>query len=156
MSETTREKPVNGRHTTDETTELPDLPGLRDAADPDDRPTEDHAAGYAAEREAALDRLDGGVVDLDEDPFDDDLADRLEQRAPRLKPNRLTLVLAGGLLIVIGFVGGSLSQKQWGSSTSTPTNPFAGAGARTGASAFPGGGASGAPGGFGGQSSTAG
>jgi hypothetical protein len=151
MSETTREKPVNGRHTTDETTELPDLPALRDASDPGDRPTEDRPAGYAAEREAALDRLDGGVVDLDEDPFDDDLADQLEQRAPRLKPNRLTLALAGALLIVVGFVGGSLSQKQWGGGSSTPTNPFAGAGARTGASAFPGLGASGAPGGFGGQ-----
>jgi len=164
MSETTREKPVNGRHTTDETTELPDLPGLRDATDPDDRPTtDDHSADYsaeptaddAAEREAALDRLDGGVVNLDEDPFDDDLADQLEQRAPRFKPNRLTLVLAGGLLIVVGFVGGSLSQKQWGGGSSTSTNPFAAAGARTGASAFPGGGASGAPGGFGGQATSA-
>ena len=177
VSETTREKPVNGRHTTDESTDLPDLPGLRDAADPDDRPTAEQpavgapepAAGTSAsaqgtaerdpvepdatEREAALDRLDGGVVDLDEDPFDDDLAEQLEQRAPRFTPNRLTLVLAAALLVVAGFVGGSLSQKQWGGGSTTPANPFTAA--RGGPSGFPGLGASGGPGGFGGQASAA-
>lgn len=64
-----------------------------------------------------------GEVDLDDDPFDDDLGTELERRAPRPKATRLTLALAGGLLLVIGFLGGSLAQKQWGNAT--PANPFA-------------------------------
>lgn len=159
MSETTREKPVNGRHTTDESTDLPDAADLADrptAGQPAVGATDPGAGSDNTEREAALDRLDGGVVDLDEDPFDDDLADQLEQRAPRFTPNRLTLVLAAALLVVAGFVGGSLSQKQWGDSGgTTPTNPFAAGGPRNGASAFPGAGPSGLPGGFGGQASAA-
>ncbi len=84
--------------------------------------------------------------DLDQDPFDDDLAAELDARAPRPKITRLTLALAGGLLLVIGFVGGSLAQRHWGSaSTASPTAN----GANRAGGNFPGGlGASGAPGGF--------
>jgi hypothetical protein len=91
---------------------------------------------------------EAGAVDLDQDPFDDDLTEQLSQRAPRPRATRATLVLAGLLLVVVGFVGGSLAQnslaqnslaqKQWG--TRTAANPLAGlASARAGGGAFPGG-----------------
>ncbi len=93
-----------------------------------------------------------GEVDLDDDPFDDDLGTELERRAPRPKATRLTLALAGGLLLVIGFLGGSLAQKQWGNAT--PANPFANlANARGGTPT--GVGASGGTGGFTGRGGSA-
>ncbi len=62
-------------------------------------------------------------VDLSEDPFADDLAERLDAVAPRRWANRTTVALAGLVLLVAGFVGGAQVQKHWGT-------PAAGAGAR--------------------------
>jgi hypothetical protein len=61
------------------------------------------------------------VVDLGEDPFDDDLAGRLKARTPLKLTSRTTLALSGTVLIVLGFIGGVLVQKNFGT-TSTSTN----------------------------------
>jgi hypothetical protein len=57
-------------------------------------------------------------VALDEDPFDDDLAERLEARAP-FQFTRTTVVLAGLVLVVAGFVGGVLVQQNYGTTGNT-------------------------------------
>jgi hypothetical protein len=51
---------------------------------------------------------------LDDDPFDDDLADQLAARAPRRFVNRTTVVLAGLALTVTVFVAGAQVQKHFG------------------------------------------
>ena len=70
-------------------------------------------------------------VDLSEDPFADDLAERLDAVAPRRWANRTTAALAGLVLLVAGFVGGAQVQKQWGTPAAAAggraTNPFANA-----------------------------
>jgi hypothetical protein len=76
-------------------------------------------------------------VDLSEDPFADDLSERLDAVAPRRWTSRTTLALSGLVLLIGGFVGGAQVQKHWGtaanaSSNSRPGivlpsgNPFAG------------------------------
>jgi hypothetical protein len=67
-------------------------------------------------------------VDLTEDPFADDLSQRLDAVAPRRWANRTTVALAGLVLLVGGFVAGAQVEKHWGtpaSSSSPTTNPFA-------------------------------
>ncbi len=54
------------------------------------------------------------TVDLDDDPFADDLAEQLAQRAPRRLATRGTVVLAALVLLVAGFVAGAQVQKHWG------------------------------------------
>jgi hypothetical protein len=54
------------------------------------------------------------VVDLTDDPFDDDLSAQLKARVPVRLNSRTTLALAGGVLIVAGFLGGVLVQKNYG------------------------------------------
>jgi hypothetical protein len=159
-----RENDVNARHRTDTTAPLPPPTGdgadgeapdswPLDDPDPTEPTTPDATAPDPADPDpadpdpAAPDPVDLEAVDLDEDPFDDDLAERLARRAPRIRATRLTVALAGGVLLVIGFVGGSLAQKQWGQHPTAPTNPFAVNGRGTGA--FPN--ASGAPGGLAGR-----
>lgn len=137
-----RETDVNARHSTDATAEMPTVGSQpADGDQPDLWPLD--------EPEPAAPDPDADVLalgsELDQDPFDDDLAQRLERKAPRLKATRVTLALAAGLLLVIGFVGGSLAQKQWGKRP-TASNPFATGNNRNGGN-FPGGlGASGFPG----------
>jgi hypothetical protein len=71
----------------------------------------------------------GSDVDLAEDPFADDLADRLDAAAPRRWAGRTTVALAGLVLLVGGFLAGTQVEKRWGkldaASSSTTTNPFA-------------------------------
>jgi hypothetical protein len=83
--------------------------------------------------DAAL--ADAHAVDLADDPFADDLAERLDAVAPRRWLNRTTVALAGLVLLVGGFVAGAQVQKHWGTQTSASanrgtfgngTNPFAG------------------------------
>jgi hypothetical protein len=83
--------------------------------------------------DAAL--VDAPEVDLSEDPFADDLSERLDAVAPRRWTSRTTLALSGLVLLIGGFVGGAQVQKHWGttsSSTASPGftfpsgNPFAG------------------------------
>jgi hypothetical protein len=76
-------------------------------------------------------------VDLTEDPFADDLSERLDAVAPRRWTSRTTLALSGLVLLVGGFVGGAQVEKHWGtvdnaSANARPNivlpsgNPFAG------------------------------
>jgi Cu/Ag efflux protein CusF len=103
---------------------------------------------HATEDTANLDLVDpepepvtAEGVDLDDDPFADDLSDRLAAKAPRQYFTRATLVLASLVLLVGGFLAGALVQKTWGktSTTSNSNNPFANLAGGRGASAFPGG-----------------
>jgi hypothetical protein len=55
------------------------------------------------------------------DPFADDLAEQLAARAPRRYTNRATVVLAGILLLIGGFVAGAQVQKHFGATTGTAT-----------------------------------
>ncbi len=88
-------------------------------------------------------------VDLSQDPFADDLAERLEAVAPRRWASRTTVALAGLVLLVAGFVGGAQVEKNWGTPNGTSNrpapfasgNPFAGFAGRFGGPA--GGGAAG-------------
>ena len=102
------------------------------------------------------------VMDLGEDPFDDDLEGRLKARSPLKLTSRTTLALSGTVLVVLGFIGGVLVQKNFGTTTSSSTNnrganaagfnganPFAGAGGGAGGAGAAGG-AAGAGGGAGG------
>jgi hypothetical protein len=69
---------------------------------------------------STLDTLDG-------DPFDDDLGAELAKRAPRGVPTRATLALGGAVLVVAGFLGGVVVQKNYGA-TSAASSPAGGLG----------------------------
>jgi hypothetical protein len=76
-------------------------------------------------------------VDLSADPFDDNLAAELAARQPRRLTSRSTLLLGGAVLIVGGFLGGVLVQKNFGTTTPNAANGAAlGANARGGAGGF--------------------
>jgi hypothetical protein len=63
-------------------------------------------------------------LDLDEDPFDDDLQRRLAATAPRRIANRTTVILAGVVLAVGGFIAGAQVQKHFGATaTGNATTP---------------------------------
>jgi hypothetical protein len=62
-------------------------------------------------------------VDLDSDPFADDLSKELSHAAPKTWINRTTLVVGGLVLIVGGFLGGVQVQKHYGKSSSTAATP---------------------------------
>jgi hypothetical protein len=59
-------------------------------------------------------------VNLDSDPFADDLSKELSHAAPKTWVNRTTLVVGGLVLIVGGFLGGIQVQKHYGKA-STPS-----------------------------------
>jgi hypothetical protein len=101
---------VAARHTNDTVADLP-LTGPAREAD-----------GYQA---PAAD------VDLSTDPFDDNLADELAARQPVRLTSRTTLALSGAVLILGGFLGGVLVQKNFG----TPTTSGLAAGAVAGGNA---------------------
>jgi hypothetical protein len=72
-------------------------------------------------------------VELDEDPFGDDLTEQLAARAPRRLANRTTAVLAGLVLLTGGFLAGAQVEKHFGhvgtATAATPTTfPTAGRG----------------------------
>jgi hypothetical protein len=60
---------------------------------------------------------------LQDDPFDDDLAERVTALAPRPVP-RTTLALVGLVVLVSGFVGGVLVQKSYGQAPAAAANNF--------------------------------
>jgi hypothetical protein len=112
-------------------------PYARHADDTSDYGLIDPAAEPAFIDPQAADAALAGApeVDLSEDPFADDLSERLDAVAPRRWTSRTTLALSGIVLLVGGFVGGAQVQKHWGttsSSTASPGfvlpsgNPFAG------------------------------
>jgi hypothetical protein len=55
-----------------------------------------------------------GFLDLVDPVENDDLAAELKKRAPLGVPSRTTLVLAGAVLVVVGFLGGVVVQKNYG------------------------------------------
>jgi Cu/Ag efflux protein CusF len=59
-------------------------------------------------------------VDLDSDPFADDLSKELAAAAPKRWANRATVVIGALALVVGGFLGGAQVQKHFGTSTSAP------------------------------------
>ena len=65
----------------------------------------DLAAADKGLQDTTVDGLE--PVSLDEDPFDDDLEDKLQARAP-LPITKLTVGLASLVLVVAGFLGGVL------------------------------------------------
>src|SRR6266508_1119814 len=79
---------------------------------------------------------------IDDDPFGDDLHERLAAAAPRPLVNRATYVLAAVVLLAVGFLAGALVQKHYGR-TAAAASPgvvptglaggFAGGGNRRGA-----------------------
>lgn len=70
--------------------------------------------------DAAL--VDAPEVDLSEDPFADDLSERLDAVAPRRWTSRTTLALSGLVLLIGGFVGGAQVQKHWGTAANASSN----------------------------------
>ncbi|OLB77244.1 MAG: hypothetical protein AUI14_16725 [Actinobacteria bacterium 13_2_20CM_2_71_6] len=63
-------------------------------------------------------------VELSDDPFEDDLTEQLAARAPRRLANRTTVVLAGLVLVIGGFVAGAQVEKHFGhvgTANATPT-----------------------------------
>ena len=102
-----------------------------------------------------------GFLDLVEPVENDDLAAELEKRAPRGVPGRTTLVLAGAVLVVAGFLGGVLVQKNYGTSAADNGGAAALGNAiaarQNGGNALPGGtGGGGGTGGTGARNATAG
>jgi hypothetical protein len=96
-----------------------------------------------------------GFLDLVEPVENDDLAAELEKRAPRGVPGRTTLVLAGAVLVVAGFLGGVLVQKNYGTSAVPLGNAVAAR--QNGGNALPGGtGGGGGTGGTGARNATTG
>lgn len=66
--------------------------------------------------------------ELSHDPFDDDLAKQLAARAPRRWATRSTVVLAGLVLVVAGFVAGVQVQKHYGTTSTSAGQQDAGSG----------------------------
>jgi hypothetical protein len=74
--------------------------------------------GWPTDRDATADVPTVVADPLDEDPFSDDLAERLAALAPR-PVGRTTDALVGLVVLVAGFVGGVLVQKTFGPAPST-------------------------------------
>jgi hypothetical protein len=99
---------------------------------------------------SGVDRADYAAdgVDLSADPFHDNLADELAARQPVRLTSRTTLALGGVLLIIGGFVGGVLVQKNFGTASTSAVAAGAAAGAN-GRGGFGGAGGAGGTGGAG-------
>ncbi len=64
--------------------------------------------------DAQTERLPDDIDLVDEDPFGDDLDERLAAAAPRRLANRATYVLAGVVLVAAGFLAGAVVEKHYG------------------------------------------
>lgn len=89
-----------------------------------------HSYDPDADRNATSTSVVAGTVDepaalaFDDDPFaadafDDDLAAKLAAQSASPRATRTTLILGGLALVVGGFVGGVLVQRNFGATTST-------------------------------------
>jgi Domain of unknown function (DUF5666) len=76
-----------------------------------------------SEREDDMHLADDPTVQLDDDPFADDLSEQLAARAPRRLANRATVYLAGAVLLIGGFVAGAQVEKNFGH-LPTPAGAF--------------------------------
>jgi hypothetical protein len=86
-----------------------------------DIPVQSQTRGaHEAEDTVDYDYVPAADVNLDSDPFADDLSKELTHAAPKTWVNRTTLVVGGLVLIVGGFLGGIQVQKHYGKS-STPS-----------------------------------
>jgi len=85
-------------------------------------PTNAFPTGSVAGSPFADGLLEGSSVDLGEDPFDDDLTNQLKARTPLKLTSRTTLALSGVVLVVAGFIGGVLVQKNFGTTTPAANN----------------------------------
>jgi hypothetical protein len=112
----------------DDTQVLPVTPGEVDT-NPDTVDSEHDAVTTGHE---ARDQEDGVADELASDPFTDDLSIELATAAGKRWRNRATVSLGATALIVVGFLGGVLVQKNFGSSSS-------GAATNTGRTGFAGG-----------------
>jgi hypothetical protein len=103
--------------------------------DPNPLNTRGRHTGYET---AELDPIDDGLianddVDLESDPFAEDLSAELAARAPRRYATRTTAVLAGLVLAVGGFLAGAQVQKHFGTPAAGSTQNRSGsAGAGSG------------------------
>jgi hypothetical protein len=93
----------------------------RDAVTADrDAVNADHDAVTTGQE--ARDTDDGIADELASDPFTDDLSTELATAAGTRWRNRATVALGAVALIVVGFLGGVLVQKNFGSSSSAARN----------------------------------
>ena len=115
------ERNVAGRHTEFDT--AADIPPVGSSAGPSSAGMA--PVGSSVGYPSSLD--EPGADELASDPFDDDLADRLKTKAPRTKTPRTTMALAGLVVLVAGFVGGALVQKNYGTTSSSTGNAGNGA-----------------------------
>jgi hypothetical protein len=98
-------------------------PGWQSGSGPPPGSGSSTGLGSPAGAAATLDgMLDGSDVDLGEDPFDDDLSSQLKARTPLKLTSRTTLALSGAVLVVAGFIGGVLVQKNFGTTTPAANN----------------------------------
>src|SRR4051794_10898686 len=106
-----------GRHAESPTEQLPDLVepdlGEPDLGEPD-LGGPDLGGPDLGEPGLGGPDLGGDQVDLDDDPFADDLSEQLAAKAPRRLANRGTVVLAGLVLVIGGFVAGAQVEKHFG------------------------------------------
>src|SRR5262245_56468674 len=66
------------------------------------------------------------VLDLAGEPVEDDLERELAAKAPKQRINKITYVLAGLILVIGGFIAGSLVQKNSGTGTTATNTPTGG------------------------------
>src|SRR6266536_2432024 len=99
---------VLGRHAEPDTRELAPVAPEPVAPEPID-------GEPVAPEPVAPEPVDGDLaVGLSDDPFADDLDEQLAARAPQRWATRTTLVLAGLVLLVGGFLAGAQVQKHFG------------------------------------------
>jgi hypothetical protein len=132
---TPKDEPMtaNRRHAADDNTETSRITLNRGR--PDD--TIRDAPGDADTRDD-LAPVDLTAVDLDADPFTDDLSERLAAKAPRQIVTRTTAVLVGLMLIAGGFLSGAQVQKHWGARPAAQSGGFPNLGNLGAAGGFPG------------------
>jgi Cu/Ag efflux protein CusF len=119
MSEIPVQAPTRGAHEAGEEYDDQDT-GAQDAG------AQEAGEQETAEQPTADYGSAGSDVDLDSDPFADDLSKELTHAAPKKWINRTTLVVGGLVLIVGGFLGGVQVQKHYGkTSTASPASAFA-------------------------------
>ena len=89
---------------------------------PDDSSTSrslvDQPEAFDRPQDATAEIEPASAVDLDSDPFADDLSKELAHAAPKTWFNRTTVIIGGLALIVGGFLGGIQVEKHYGSSSS--------------------------------------